>query len=302
MFCSAECQSSRLHQYECGIYPGSSKAGYRTMRDLRCIFKAIDLFANVDELMDFVEQTNKSPDQLPATMTDEISQYYAYFKLRHCDNDMGDGLGICVLPTYKLAMEIAPIKHMFRMKKHERFLQHLIAHNLFINPESSRDLLNEYDQHSLINVMMCYFNHSCSPNLISVPSNGHLTFITARPIKKGDELFDSTGSRKRECCGKCDTPTAVCMCVRCKKGLGGKSLPTEKQEMYCDPNFKEIMAIGAAGPSKVQAYGESKLRATMDKCVMFLKEFGHTDWCNEIELVIKVYQELTRTVFRQYLH
>lgn len=89
----------------------------------------INLFSSADALMDFIEQICKSADQLPATMKDTLSQYHAYFKLRHFENDMGNNLAVCVAPIYKLAMVSEPIKEMFRAKKHARFLQHLIAHN-----------------------------------------------------------------------------------------------------------------------------------------------------------------------------
>lgn len=144
--------------------------------------------------------------------------------------------------------------------------------------------------------MMRYFNHSCAPNMISVPSNGHLMFITARPIKKGDQLLDSTKSQTRDCCSAVNH-SAICMCKLCSKGIAEQlPSPEQRHRMKSDPNFKCIMAIG--DPSMWNAYDDGKVRATIIKCVQFLKEY-HVKWCDEIEVVMKVYQELVRILFRK---
>lgn len=84
------------------------------------------------------------------------------------------------------------------------------------------------------------------------------------------------------------------MCELCK-GIGGQPLTSEqRKKIHCDPNFKYIVAIG--GPTN-----DDKLLATMNKCVMFLKEFGHVKWCKEIELVLKMYEELARICYRKIL-
>lgn len=131
--------------------------------------------------------------------------------------------------------------------------------------------------------------------MMSVPSNGRLVFITVRPIKKGEELFDSIESRKRECCGN-DHQRLVCVCKLCK-GIVKRPTFQQRREMSADPNFKCIMTIGK--PSEWKAYDEEKLQSTIDKCVIFLERYGHVEWCNEIEKVIEIYRELVLTCFKK---
>lgn len=81
MFCSAECQASGVHKYECGVKFAHNMFGSRTMGALRSVVVAINLFPNADALMNFVEQTRKSDELVPASMQDVKSQYHAYIKV-----------------------------------------------------------------------------------------------------------------------------------------------------------------------------------------------------------------------------
>lgn len=194
----------------------------------------------------------------------------------------------CIVPIYKKLMGVQSIKRMFQAKKHGRFLQHLIGNHSIISPETGR----QHDAREVY-VMMKYFNQSCAPNTISVVVNGRLLFIAARPIKKGDELFDSTESRKRECCGK---KHDTCECKLCK-GIAKRATPAQRRQMASDPNFKYIEKVGA--PSSWKKYDEEKLQTTITKCVAFLKEYGHFEWCDEIEKVMNLYQDFVKMGFEK---
>lgn len=78
MFCSAEWQSSRLHEYEFGIKNNTTIFGKQLMALVRSVLAAISLFPDADALMNFVEQIYESDDVPPATMTDEKSQYFQF--------------------------------------------------------------------------------------------------------------------------------------------------------------------------------------------------------------------------------
>lgn len=197
-------------------------------------------------------------------------------------------MGACILPIYKKLMGVKSIKQMFRAKKHERFLQHLIGNQSLISPETGR-------QHndSEVYVMMKYFSQSCTPNTITVVSNGRLMFITARPIKKGEELFDSTKSRRRDCCG---SKHGTCECKLCK-GSEKRSTSAQRRKIASDPNFKSITEIG--NPSIWKKYDEEKLKTAINKCVVFLKEYGHVEWCDEIEKVIDLYRDFVKMGFEK---
>lgn len=136
MFCSAACESSRLHELECEIKFFHNEIGVRIMAIVRTVVSAINLFSNADELMHFIEQTRQSGARLPATMTDAKSQYHAYIKQKLCaDNFDGSEIAGCIAPIYKKVMSVPSIKQMFKSKKHERFLQHLIGNHSLIAGE-----------------------------------------------------------------------------------------------------------------------------------------------------------------------
>lgn len=197
-------------------------------------------------------------------------------------------MAACIVPIYKKLMGIPSIKQMFRAKKHDRFLQHLIGNHSIISPETGR----QHDAREVY-VMMKYFNQSCAPNTVSVVSSGRLMFIAARPIKKGEELFDSTESRKRECCGnKHDS----CACELCK-GTGKRAAAAQRRKMASDPNFKHITAIGE--PSSWKKYDEEKLQTAITKCVAFLKEYGRAEWCDEIEKAMHLYRDFVKMGFEK---
>lgn len=57
MFCSKSCQDSSIHGHECGQrFCKSAQTNGFVMEEVRIMFKAIEIFSNVDELMAFVEQ------------------------------------------------------------------------------------------------------------------------------------------------------------------------------------------------------------------------------------------------------
>lgn len=212
------------------------------------------------------------------------------FKQKSCTDDFkAEEMGDCIAPIYKKVMGVQSIKQMFQAKKHERFLQHLIGIHSLLSPESGRN----HDQ-SENYVMMKYFNQSCAPNTITVVVNGRLLFITARPIKKGEELFDATKSRRRDCCGT--DKHGTCECKLCK-GTGKRATPAQRRQMAYDPNFKHIMEVGE--PSRWKKYDEEKLQTTINKCVAFLKEFGRAEWCDEIEKVMNVYPDFVKMGFEK---
>lgn len=296
MFCSADCQSNRLHEYECGVKFGHNRFGTSVMATLRSILVAIDLFSSADALMNFVEQTQKCDELVPATMKDATSQYRAYIKQETCVGKLyGNELGFCIAPIYKKLMSVESIKTMFQTKARTRFLQHLIGNHLLVTSGTASDTGRRHDE-SQVYMIMKYFQHSCTPNMISIPMNGRLLFITTRPIKKGEELFDSTESRKRDCCENKHRITCECKCC---KGIAERVTPEQRRKMASDPNFKYIMAAGE--PSKLKNHHEEKLQTTINKCVQFLKEYGHVAWCVEIDKVMSKYRDFLRAKYDPYV-
>lgn len=290
MFCSNECQASRLHDYECSYVANHENdvQSRRLLREVRGILVAIEMFANIDELMQFVETSIKNRDPSDVSLNDAKSRYRTFLMHERCTKNLNEeDMAFCIAPQYALLMGMPQVKAMFKQKKHLRFLMHLIGYHSLMSPEQNRD--EHYNIHNQVNLITYYMGHSCASNLVSVHTNGHLIYVTARNIEKGQQLFDSTKSRQRSCCFE---NNVVCKCRLC---TGKAVLPTqaERNRMLTDPNFKFIHAW----PNLIwNLYDDKKkFQLTMDKCVKFLKDYSHIEWCDEIDRAINIYQAFVRT-------
>lgn len=89
LFCP-DCHEDRsLHDYECGVNDCGKGVFYMsTMSFVRSILQLLKLFANADELMEYVEYSQSHPNELPANLMDERSKYQIVLsKLNHLQLD-----------------------------------------------------------------------------------------------------------------------------------------------------------------------------------------------------------------------
>lgn len=111
MYCH-DCKDNNLHQYECGMKTSlySSSNNY-LMQELRTFFTAMDLFANADEMMTFVEQSiNSDPLEIPDALNDNHSKYRAFLKQAMNVPDTKDKEFFqTVLCVYKILLEIPQV-------------------------------------------------------------------------------------------------------------------------------------------------------------------------------------------------
>lgn len=79
--------------------------------------------------MNFVEKTvNNDPKKLPEHLTDELSKYETYLKLKIWKTFVGSEVwSAAVLRIYKFLLEIPEISAMFQSEKQRRFLMHLVS-------------------------------------------------------------------------------------------------------------------------------------------------------------------------------
>lgn len=132
MFCRDECQSSSIHEYECGMgYSDNPIVNGTTLQFVRSCLLAIDMFASVDELMAFVEQAiSTDPNQIPSNFLDKKSQYEAFLKLSMDPANQKAEKFRCLLTisysVRKMLLKIPKINSMFEAKNYRRFLTHLI--------------------------------------------------------------------------------------------------------------------------------------------------------------------------------
>lgn len=259
MFCSAECQSSPLHTYECGIKLCDNELmNCVVMKDLRVLFQAVNLFQSADDLMDFVDETRKSgPDDLPLTLADEHSRYRAFLK-QSLNTVSANDLALSTHLIYNNAMKISSISNMFHTLNHKRFLMHLIAFHILMKFERRDD--------AQIGLITKYFNESSTPNMLSVRGNGKQAGIVIRPIKKGDEILNS--------------------CAPINNQQQFLASATQQNQIEQDSDFGYItnnfLFTAQTNPQKI-----------IDKCIAVLKKYGDIGYCEQIAAVILIYGRFT---------
>lgn len=175
MFCQNECQSSPLHSYECGLkFAGHNQLLGALMNEIRTIIKVVNMFANIDELMNFVENAvSTDPNEFSDKLVDEKSKYRAFLKLPYLESDVqqDDFIPTC-FSIYKALIGIPKINVLFKLQKHSRFLMHLIAHHQRVanynsmRIRSSIQVNEKRDMCCHAGIMMRYFKHSCAPNVL----------------------------------------------------------------------------------------------------------------------------------------
>lgn len=255
---------------------------------------------NVDELMNFVEQTIKSdPKEMPDTLSDERSQYKAFLKLPVCEEYEYDHYSFVVYITYMTIFKIPKLKPLFRSVKHRRFLAHLIYQHAAITENntirtrftSEGSLANpEADDYvsGSIALMVNYFKQSCAPNVIAIDYFDNTVYITLRPIKKGELVLQSLfamfllepdESRKKI---MLEHRKLNCKCSRCE---GVTASREQRQQLASDPDYRYIATKNLA----LKMNDGDSVQAMVEKCHAFLKRYNDVDWCDEIAIVVDAY-------------
>lgn len=279
MFCSTECQSNPIHEYECRLkFCQQTQMNGIVMNEVRMIFKAIEIFANIDELMTFVKQAIESdPKEIPDNLADTKSKYRAFLKLPTYETELNDDdFWMKTYCAYRMLMDIPMIKEMFKSKRHNRFLMHLVMyHGMVMNRNSIRVRLlskepnpkNRRDICTHSGFLKGYLEHSCAPNLMWTDLDGHSVYITLRPVKKGEQLFITImdllmePKQKRQ---KILWENAKFLC-RCSLCVGPSATSEQRQQLLADPLYKN------------QNY------------VAVLQKYGHGPLCDELKSVLNYF-------------
>lgn len=188
---------------------------------------------------------------------------------------------------------------MFQSKKHRRFLMHIVGHHVQINirqsytaTKSIEDSIGKIEQRKLysqVGIMLGFFNHACSPNVLPVDRNGDTVYIVVRPIRAGEELFISyygfhwdidgeNGFRDYE---------FKCHCERCESR---QPSAYDIQRLIHDPDFRLFCYYCA----KIENHQkETEMVNNLKKtCVRLLNAHGRMVWCIEICRVFCIYIQL----------
>lgn len=295
MFCSDECQNHPLHEIECGLqYSKIPILNNMMMHKARSIFRAINLFTNATELMEFVvEAVRSDPKEIPESLTKDISKYRAFLKLPSTRDDLEDDRSLFVYyGINKMLMELPKIKAMFNTKKHQRFLIHLIAHHSTLISNNSGGttfkLGSPIDDEcynvtsSRIGLLTPYFRHSCAPNTYKGDRDGNDVYITIRPVQKGENLMCRTKDLVTPLNSQQQKLTMtvepfVCANIQCIDSP--LATPEQRNQLKLDPLYK--------------VYSKD-----YDGCVALLQKYGGM-WCYELIPVLKSFEQQLNSRFAQ---
>lgn len=311
MFHCSECRASDFHKVECGMHTLPQEDNNDNQRHIiRSILQAINIFADVQQLQEFVEDAISSdPVEMPESLLDEKTKYRAFLKLWHEPNvDQRSMFGQQVYFVYQKLLDNAIIASKFNTKEKRLFLMHLVAqHYCIINYsgnivfDNSDDLVGWHFE-EFRSIIAMYLNHSCAPNATLVSFDGYNVIVTIRPIKADEQLFlsyfrndkvqHSTKDRKKYILARC---RFNCVCERCK----GNSLPKgERNQIRKDGCFQYIernkskVNFEVEGPIQTQCAKELE-----EKCVEFLNRYGRKIWCDEIDFVTDCFRRLLAAKF-----
>lgn len=140
MFCSDECKGHPLHMHECGLKMSNvAPINGVIMRDVRSCLLAINLFEQVDDLLNFVEQAMKNDQaEEPAFSSDQKLKYWAYLNLPlKLNPTIPQNVSCFVFETYRMLLSNPKIEAMFHTEKSRRFLMHLIGQHYWIAQHNS---------------------------------------------------------------------------------------------------------------------------------------------------------------------
>lgn len=110
MFCH-ECNENDLHKYECRMKT-SKYSAYNNylMHELRTFFVALNLFADADQMMEFVEQSLNNADTPITDLSDDRSRYNAFLNVKGNSSIVNDRQFIpIVFSVYKILLEIPKV-------------------------------------------------------------------------------------------------------------------------------------------------------------------------------------------------
>lgn len=308
MFCSAECQGNPLHDFECGMkYADNTQQNVNVMKIVRSIFLATDMFSSVDELMNFVEEAIQSgPNKLEDNLLEPKSQYRMFLK-QNLRGDFAKDKD-CLAMTFRafyFIKKMPKFDTMFKSLKYRRFLLHLIGHHVHItntNEFCYRSFnwtggpmpdLNQMVVYSQTNLVGRYFPHSCNPNVAGFFSDGSGIWFSIRPIKKGEQLFESlidfhglllsTGQRQQEL----RELEAKCNCARCTGAIGAIASQAYRKQITSDPDFLAVLVLDI----NTSCPNHKNMPQAIDKCIEFLRKYARNQWCDEVGTVMKIYWE-----------
>lgn len=135
-----------------------------------------------------------------------------------------------------------------------------------------------------------YIKHSCYPNVLSILTNGQNVMVTARPIKKGEQVLDSrvkirtepASARQKELL---NVLGKNCDCSRCR---GVTASAAQRQQLSSEPAYQSG-SFAKWLVAKFFCDTNDGYKEIISDCVPLLQTYGHLEWCKEIQTVLENY-------------
>lgn len=292
MFCSSECmeRGQAFHGKECGFIFNDAVLDRSPQFVARTIFMALDACNTVDELMQFVESVRSKAAGMPTTMNNPKDQYRAFLQLK---------LGLyhqnAILPAqlqadyaYRFLMAMPAIACLFDTLAKERFLMHLIVmHLIILSKNSSAGLKSDTNSIISLSLVFSMFNHQCTASVMNTGTDDKEVFITIRPIKKGEQLFNSYVIRPKP-----NQRQYIfnefgfwCKCTRCVP----VNVPyREKRLMENDDNYHAIQRMMTFIDLGQDVSDREKIK---NLCITFLDKYGHLPYNEPVNNVTYIFKQ-----------
>ncbi|KAG4065919.1 hypothetical protein HA402_008915 [Bradysia odoriphaga] len=300
MFCSDDCERHYLHELECNLkFCDQSQTNGQILEGVRLIISIVNQFASANELIDFVEQVMKSDQyELPTSLTDFKSQYRIFLKQSISSEFFkSDNCLVMTYCTYTFIMTVPKINEWFTTPLHRRFLAHLIGQHVRIferNSIRTNYLNDKTNMLAYMGLMNNFFRHSCAPNILNCECDGQNSFVTIRPVKKGDQLqisyVDPRASQAKRQLDLQKRYQINCNCMRCNCS-SAKPTSDQRKQISSDPNYKDIVNFDIKNLYVSSAEESLKI---IEKCITSLEKCKDILWCTEIEQMIDVFIKVLR--------
>lgn len=305
MFCSAAClEHGRVfHDMECGYVFGKEAKFCVVRHTLRTIFLGLDACQSVDGLMEFVENVRLQQPNIRTSLVDPKDKYRAFLQLNvpSCVESYIPcyvSLSNCALRRMKAVPKMAQLVNSLDK---ERFFMHLITtHLIRLSNNQNKDSTYKGKSKSMCAIGLVYplFNHQCNPSVFVFNKGNKNVCITARPIKKGEQVFvsylyfDETNSRQI----LNDKYGFSCECTKCIRA----TLPKQQFiAITADENVSAIElylqrnSIDNLNDLRVFMMTEkvSERERIKNHCVKFLNKFGHLPFDETLDYVTLVFYQ-----------
>lgn len=307
MFC-LDCQDDNdIHRFECDIKRKTivtrSDALNLQIPMMRSIMSAQKLFPNLDEFIEFVENTIASDALKIPDLTDAKSKYETFLTMKRGEMK-ADSIQV-VYAIYHTMLTQKDIASVFNTEQSRRFLMNLVQRHYLIFMEnaifrncyvfeSNVEPVEEIEQ-----TVMFYFGftkplfrHSCARNMTILFDNGFAKGVVMRPVKEGEELnfsisyiVQSNYEHRRAYLW--NLHKFRCNCELCQLQCNIPDNPVLASEptffffrsIFMNPGIHIDMADELA--KKVEA-----------ACVLLLEKYGREPMCAELIIVLQAYEKL----------